>query len=258
MTRKSAQWYRFDLIPLGDLITAYDVVGLGRALKPSLEQSGWQVLKYRPLGSERHQHLRVQLQAQAPHWASFWTQYEHFESLAQQLEAVRRQQENLRRNCQPATFEQVLTWAEQQDQVRDKKTDADVQLMAAVEQLKIITETLPESTPSYLKRDLHALLRLDVALLEQPTPVQRERLLQRRADLLRQLSLYPSLKGALQAYTRASGSTARQERQQAMQTQALERVNQQLAPYRSLYQRHQMLQAKADYLHQQLRQPLNP
>lgn len=257
MVRSTAQnWYTFELIPITNLQSAYDLVDLGRLLAPGRQHQGWYPLQYQVLGQDQKQHLRVQLDAQATHWAPFWEQLAHFEALAQQLEGIRRRQATLRQNCQPFTFDQVQTWAAELRRLRANKITSDVNLMASVEQLKIITETLPATTPDFLKREVHALLLLDVALLEQPTPVEREQLLNRKADLLRQLSLYPVLKGALQAYTRASSSTAQDERQQAMNRQVLTRLEGQFSPYKRLYQRYQILEEKAQFLDRQLSQPL--
>ena len=250
-------WYTFELAPNHHLRTAYDLVNLGRVLQPTVDATSWQDLTYRPLGSERQQHLRVKLDRKATPWAAFWQQYDHFEGLATQLEGIQLQQESLKRNCSPASFEQVQEWAAQQSNMRNEKITADVNLVVAVEQLKIITETLPESTPTYLKRDLHALLLLDIALLQQPKPAEKAHLLQRKADALRQLSLYPTLKKPLQAYTQTTAQTAQCERQQASRRAALQRIEQQFGPYRSLHQRYQMLEEKANYLDQQLKQAPN-
>lgn len=255
MVRSTAQhWYTFELMPPSALESAYDLVDLGRLLRPGQQQQGWYPLSYKALGNEKRQHICVQMHA--PQWAPFWEQLEHFEALVQQLEGIRRLQANLRTNCKPFTFDQVQTWAAELRTLRANKTLSDVNLMASVEQLKIITETLPANTPNFLKREVHALLLLDVALLEQPTPIEREQLLNRKADLLRQLSLYPSLKRTLQSYTRNSSSIAQDERQLAMNQQVLSRLEQQFLPYRSLYQRYQILEDKAQFLDRQLSQSL--
>lgn len=257
MVRNTQSWYTFELIPPTHLQSAYDLVDLGRLLSPGRQHQGWYPLSYQILGKEQRQHLQVQIASQAPNWTPFWEQLEHFEALAQQLEGIRRRQATLRQNCQPFSFDQVQTWATELRTLRANKIESDVNLMASVEQLKIITETLPATTPDFLKRDVHTLLLLDVALLEQPLPVERERLLNRKADLLRQLSLYPILKRALQAYTRASSSTAQDERQQAMNQQVLTRLEGQFSPYKRLYQRYQILEEKAQFLDQQLSQSLS-
>jgi hypothetical protein len=248
----SPHWYIFKLNPDPAVQTGYDGVRFGNVFYEPAQSSKRQLFHYHALASKKEKALTINFgQAKTP-WEEIWPKYLHYKGLVEQVDNVQMMQDAAKAKCAPFGYTQISTWAAQISGFQKDLAISDLELFKAVETLKIITENLPNTIRPNLKRQLHALLRLDVNILEAPDLAARTKLLKQKASLLRELSLYPALQPILKQYNNATGAAVQQERQQTAQEQALQRVSKQLQPYKTTYSRIQQLQQRLDYLEHQL------
>ncbi|MGH1336428.1 MAG: hypothetical protein ACRBFS_09900 [Aureispira sp.] len=248
----STNWYTFQVHPTPTVKSGYDGVNFGTVFYEAAQSSKRQLFRYKVLAGKKEKQLTINFGQAKEQWEAIWPKYLHYKGLVDQVDNLERTQEATKAKCAPYGYTQINTWAIQAQGFETDLVTSDLELFKAVETLKIITEDLPATIRPNLKRQLHALLRLDVGILEASGISQRTALLQQKASLLKELSLYPSLQPILKQYNNATGPAVQQQRQQEAQEQALQRVAKQLAPYQSTYTRIQQLQKRLDYLEQQL------
>ena len=248
----SPNWYTFQLSPSPSVQSGYDGVNFGKVFYEAAQSSQKQLFSYKVLAGKKEKLFTVNFGQPKEPWETIWPKYLHYKGLVEQVDNLEMMQAATKAKCAPFGYDQVHTWAQQAQGFQEDLIVSDLELFKAVETLKIITEDLPPTIRPVLKRQLHALLRLDVHILETEDIGTRTTLLQQKANLLKELSLYPSLEPILKQYNNATGSAVKQGRQQEAQEQALSRVSQQLEPYKSIYTRIQQLQERLDYLEQQL------
>lgn len=248
----SPNWYTFQLSPAPSVQSGYDGVNFGAVFYEAAQSSQKHLFRYKVLAGKKQKQLTINFGQPKEPWEAIWPKYLHYKGLVEQVDNLEMMQEATKAKCAPFGYDQVHTWAKQAQGFQEDLVVSDLELFKAVETLKIITEDLPPNIRPLLKRQLHALLRLDVHILEAQDIGTRTTLLQQKASLLKELSLYPSLAPILKQYNNATGTAVKQGRQQEAQEQALYRVQQQLAPYQSIYSRIQQLQERLDYLEQQL------
>lgn len=248
----SHNWYTFQLHPTPAVKSGYDGVNFGTIFYEAAQSSTKQLFRYKVLAGKQEKQFTVNFGQPKAQWEAIWPKYLHYKGLVEQVDNLERTQATAKEKCAPHGYAQVQTWATQAQGFQSDLVTSDLELFKAVETLKIITENLPTTIRPNLKRQLHALLRLDVHILEAANIAQRTTLLKQKASLLKELSLYPSLQPILKQYNNATGPAVQQQRQQEAQKQALQRVAKQLAPYQSTYSRIQQLQQRLDYLEQQL------
>ncbi len=249
---QSPNWYAFRLNPAPAVRTGYDGVNFGHVFYEAAQSSERQLFRYKVLAGKEEKLLTINFGQDKAPWEKIWPTYLHYKGLVEKVDNLEMMQDAAKAQCAPFGFSQVQTWAIQAQGFRTDLVGSDLELFKAVETLKILTETAPSTIRPNLKRQLHALLRLDVSILEAADIAARTELLKRKASLLKELSLYPSLQPILKQYNNATGSAVQQQRQQEAQEQALQRVTKQLEPYRSIYTRIEHLQERLDYLEQQL------
>jgi hypothetical protein len=249
---QSAHWYAFRLNPQPAVQTGYDGVNLGQVFYEAAQSNTRQLFRYKILAGQQEKHLAINFGQDKAPWKAWWPRYLHYKNLVEQLDNLAMMQDAQKAKCAPYGYSQIENWATQATGIQKELENSDLELFKAVETLKIITEDLPAPLSPFLKRQLHALLRLDISILEAADIAQRTLLLKRKASLLKELSLYPSLQPILKQYNNATGGAVQQQRQLTAQEQALGRVAKQLDPYRSIYNRIQKLQQRMDYLNQQL------
>lgn len=249
---QSPHWYIFKVNPAPAVQTGYDGVRFGNVFYEAAQSSQQQLFSYKVLAGKKEKTLSINFGQAKESWEKIWPKYLHYKGLVEQVDHVQMMQDAAKAKCGPFGYTQISTWAEQIKGFQKDLVLSDLELFKAVETLKIITENLPHTIRPNLKRQLHALLRLDVHILEAPDLAARTTLIRQKASLLKELSLYPSLQPILKQYNNATGAAVTQERQQAAQEQALQRLSKQLHPYRTTYTRIQQLQQRLDYLEQQL------
>ena len=249
---RSPHWYIFRVSPDPAVQTGYDGVRFGDVFYEAAQSSQRQLFSYEALAGKKEKVFTINFGQTKTPWEEIWPKYLHYRGLVEQVDNVQMMQDAAKAKCAPFGYNQISMWAAQIKGVQKDLVISDLELFKAVETLKIITENLPHTIRPNLKQQLHALLRLDVNILEAPDLAARTTLIQQKASLLKELSLYPSLQPILKQYNNATGSAVKQERQQAAQEQALQRVSKQLQPYKATYTRIQQLQQRLDYLEQQL------
>ena len=150
--------------------------------------------------------------------------------------------------CRPYAFSQVSTWAAKAAGLQTDLAATDLDLFRVVENLKIVTEAIPNSISPYLKRELRALLLLDIALVEMPNGRDKTQKKQQKEDLLKQLYLYPELKGILDLYKNTTENVMIYKKTEEEQQKELQEVIKKYRPYKGIYNTYQDLQAELDLL----------
>lgn len=248
----SSNWYTFRLHPAPTVKSGYDGVNFGTVFYKAAQSSKRQLFRYKVLAGKKEKLLTINFGQVKETWEAIWPKYKHYKGLVEQVDNLEIMQATAKSQCVPHGYAQVSIWAKQIQDFQSELVVSDLELFKAVENLKIITEYLPENIRPTLKRKLHALLRLDVSILQAADIATRASLTEQKAALLKELSLYPSLHPILKKYNNATGTAVKQQRQQEAQEQALMRITKQLAPYKSIYSRIQQLQKRLDYLEYQL------
>lgn len=248
----SPNWYAFRLNPAPTVTTGYDGVNFGAVFYEAAQTQERQLFRYKVLAGEEEKLLTVNFGQHKEPWEAIWPRYLHYKGLVEQVDNLEMMQDAAKAKCAPFGFDQINTWATQAQGIESELVSSDLELFKAVETLKVLTENLPATIRPNLKRQLHALLRLDVSILQTSDIAISTKLLKRKASLLKELSLYPSLQPVLKQYNNATGAAVQEQRQQEAQEQALQRVGKQLEPYQSIYNRIQELQKRLAYLEQQL------
>ena len=150
--------------------------------------------------------------------------------------------------CTPPGFDQVTQWAHKTSGLQNDLVDSDLNIFQAVENLKIITEAIPDSVSKDLKRELRALLMMDIEILEMlPGEAKIERIRQ-KMDLVKQLSLYTELQPILKMYDELNGKAAGLKKTEREQEYELEQITKLYQPYADKYKAHVELQGELEQI----------
>lgn len=248
----SPYWYLFEISPNLMVTDAYNGVAFLELLQDAAQQHRPITLTYNLLGKDKTNSCVLNFAAGEGQFAPLFSKLEYYQTILANKTSLERQQDKLVEQCQPYSFAQIQEWATQSLGLRKDLNTSDLNLFKAVEHLKIVTESIPNSISPYLKRELRALLLMDIALLEMPEGSDKTKKIRQKEALLQQLSLYPELHHILSQYHQKTRPIATHKQTEQQQQKALQEVSKKYRPYQSIYQAHQKLEEELTSLKLQL------
>jgi hypothetical protein len=245
---KNSNWYYFEITPKPTVINAYDGVAFLEVIHQLAKDKKAATLTYNLSGKYESNVCTINFRKEQGVFKALWTKLDYYQNILKKKEGIEQQQANLIQQCRPYSFSEVSTWAAKVSGLRTDLATTDLDLFKVVENLKIVTEAIPKSISPYLKRELRALLLLDVALVEMPKGRDKTQKTQQKSDLLKQLYLYPELKGTLDLYKNTTENVMIYKKTEQEQQKELQDIIKKYRPYQGIYTTYQDLQAELDLL----------
>ena len=250
-------WYYFEITPKPAVVNAYDGVAFLEIIHQVAKNKEAVTLTYNisTYNLSRKPELNVctiNFKTEQGIFKELWTKLDYYQNILKKKSSIEQQQANLIQQCRPYTFSEVSTWAAKATGLKTDLATTDLDLFKVVENLKIVTEAIPKSISPYLKRELHALLLLDIALVEMPKGRDKSQKKQQKDDLLKQLYLYPELKGILDLYKNTKENVMIYKKTEEEQQKELQEIIKKYRPYQSIYAAHQNLQEELEVLNTDL------
>lgn len=245
-------WYYFEITPKPAVINAYDGVAFLEVLHQMAQKNTMLTLTYHLSGNDESNVCMINFKKEQGVFKELWSKLDYYQSIIKKKNSIEQQQANLVQQCRPYTFSEVSTWAAKAAGLQTNLAATDLDLFKVVENLKIVTEAIPESISPYLKRELRALLLLDIAIVEMPKGRDKTQKTQQKEDLLKQLYLYPELKGILDLYKNTTENVMLYKKTEQEQQKELQELIKKYRPYKGIYTTHQELQAELDLLNTDL------
>jgi hypothetical protein len=244
----NSNWYYFEVTPKPSVVNAYDGVAFLEVIHQMAKNKKAVTLTYSLSGKEESNVCTINFKTEQGVFKELWTKLDYYQTILKKKNSIEQQQANLIQQCRPYTFSEVSTWAAKAAGLQTDLAATDLDLFKVVENLKIVTEAIPKSISPYLKRELRALLLLDIALVEMPKGRDKSQKTQQKDDLLKQLYLYPELKGILDLYKNSTENVMIYKKTEEEQQKELQDVIRKYRPYQGIYATHQNLQEELDVL----------
>ncbi|CAA6798491.1 MAG: Unknown protein [uncultured Aureispira sp.] len=244
----NSNWYYFEISPKPSVVNAYDGVAFLEIIHALAKNNQAVTLTYHLSGEDDSNVCTINFKKEQGVFKELWTKLDYYQNILKKKNSIEQQQSNLIQQCRPYAFSQVSTWAAKAAGLQTDLAATDLDLFRVVENLKIVTEAIPNSISPYLKRELRALLLLDIALVEMPNGRDKTQKKQQKEDLLKQLYLYPELKGILDLYKNTTENVMIYKKTEEEQQKELQEVIKKYRPYKGIYTTYQDLQAELDLL----------
>ncbi len=244
----NSNWYYFEVTPKPTVINAYDGVAFLEVVHQVAKNNKAVTLTYSLSGKYESNVCTINFKREQGLFKELWTKLDYYQTILKKKNSIEQQQAKLIEQCRPYTFTEVSTWAAEVAGLQTNLTTTDLDLFKVVENLKIVTEAIPKSISPYLKRELRALLLLDIALVEMPKGHDKSQKTQQKSDLLKQLYLYPELKGILDLYKNTTENVMLYKKTEQEQQKELQEVIKKYRPYQGIYTTYNDLQEELDLL----------
>lgn len=244
----NSNWYYFELSPKPAVIDAYNGVAFLEIIHQVAKKKQVLTLSYGISGKYESNVCTINFRREQGVFEELWNKLEYYQTILKKKNSIEQQQATLVEQCRPYSFSEISTWAAKAAGLQTNLATTDLDLFRVVENLKIVTEAIPESISPHLKRELRALLLLDIALVEMPEGRDKSQKMQQKTDLLKQLSLYPELNEILALYKNTTENIMIYKKTEQEQEKALQEIIKKYRPYQSIYTTHQDLQAELDLL----------
>lgn len=244
----NSNWYYFEITPKPAVINAYDGVAFLEVIYQMAKNNQTATLTYSVSGKYTSNVCSINFKKEQGSFKELWTKLDYYQTILKKKDNIEQQQAKLVQQCRPYTFSEVSLWAAKTAGLQTNLAATDLDLFKVVENLKIVTEAIPESISPYLKRELRALLLLDIAIVEMPKGHDKTQKTQQKTDLLKQLYLYPELKGILDLYKNTTENVMIYKKTEQEQQKELQELTKKYRPYQGIYTTHQNLQAELDLL----------
>lgn len=241
-------WYYFEITPKPTVVDAYSGVAFLEVIQPIAKKNQAITLTYQLSGKSESNVCVINFRKEQGVFKELWTKLDYYQNMIQKKNSIEQQQANLVQQCRPYSFSEVSNWAAKATGLQNDLAGTDLDLFRVVENLKIVTEAIPESISPYLKRELRALLLLDVAIVEMPRGRDKTQKTQQKEDLLKQLYLYPELKSILDLYKNTTENVMLYKKTEQVQQKELQELIKKYRPYQGIYTTHQELQAELEVL----------
>lgn len=241
-------WYYFEVTPKPAVVNAYDGVAFLEIIHQIAKNKEAVTLTYNLSGKSESNVCTINFKTEQGIFEELWTKLDYYQRILKKQNSIEQQQANLIQQCRPYTFSEVSSWAAKATGLKTDLATTDLDLFKVVENLKIVTEAIPKSISPYLKRELHALLLLDIALVEMPKGRDKSQKTQQKDDLLKQLYLYPELKSILDLYKNTTENVMLYKKTEEEQQKELQEVIKKYRPYQGIYTTHQNLQEELEVL----------
>jgi len=182
-------WYYFEITPKPTVVNAYDGLAFLEVIAQLAKKKKAVKLTYNISGKFETNSCVINFKEEQGVFEPLWTKLDYYQTILKKKNSIGEQQAKLVEQCRPYTFNEISRWATQSASLQTKLAATDLDLFRVVENLKIVTEAIPRSISSYLKRELRALLLLDIAIVEMPDGRDKSQKLQQKADLKAELDL---------------------------------------------------------------------
>jgi hypothetical protein len=254
---KSPHWYYFEITPNPSVINAIDGVAFLEVIQESAQTSTSESIapsffSYRVEGDTSTNSCAIDFRSKQGFFTPLWKKLGHYQQVLANKKDLEGQQVALRKQCEPNDFTQISQWADESKGLKTDLKSSDLSIFQAVENLKIITEAIPDSISKELKRALRALLILDISILETTKATNKAKKIKRKDDLVKQLSLYPELNSILNLYKNKNSQVISFKEIESKQESELDKVSSKFSPYEDKYTAHQKLQVELNELDKQL------
>jgi len=244
----NSNWYYFEITPKPSVVDAYDGLAFLEVIYQLAKNNKAVTLTYKLSGKDESNVCIINLKEEQGIFKALWTKLDYYQNILKRKNSIEQQQANLIQQCRPYAFSEISSLAAKAAGLQTDLVATDLDLFKVVENLKIVTEAIPKSISPYLKRELRALLLLDIALVEMPKGRDKTQKTQQKDDLLKQLYLYPELKGILDLYKNTTDNVMIYKKTEQDQEKKLQEVIKKYRPYKAIYTTYQELQAELDLL----------
>lgn len=248
-------WYYFEITPVPSVINAKAGVEFLSLIKDGAVNSSklntTAIFSYKLKEGTTFNTCSLDFRNNQGFFQGLWEKLSYYQKVIADKNKTEAEQAEVVKKCSKYGFEQVSQWAVQSEKLKEDLVNSDLKIFREVENLKIITESLPDSVSKDLKRLLRSLLMLDIAILEN-NGFDNEQKNKQKKDLIKQLSLYPELGGILGTYILQTTNSTSAKQMESQQTSLFEDITDLYGPFESYYKSYQNLQTKLDALNQQL------
>lgn len=245
---QNSNWYYFEITPKPSVINAYDGVAFLEIIYALAKNNQSVQLTYNVSGKYKSNTCIINFKTQQGIFEPLWVKLDYYQTILKKKSSIEQQQKKLIQQCRPHTLGEISSWAAKAAGLKTNLAATDLDLFKVIENLKIVTEAIPESISPYLKRELRALLLLDIAIVEIPEGHDKTKKIQRKEDLLKQLSLYPELKVILDLYKNTTENVMVYKKTEQEQERELQEVIKKYRPYQGFYTTYQELDAELELL----------
>ena len=249
-------WYYFEITPMPSVINAKAGVEFlslinDEALRSS-KLNTTALLSYKIKEDTSFNTCSLDFRNNQGFFQALWKKLSHYQGLLSDKKRIETEKSELVKKCSKYGFEQVSQWAVQSEQLKEDLVTSDLNVFREVENLKIITESIPDSVSKDLKRLLRNLLILDIAILGNDDEGFRRQKNNQKKDLIKQLSLYPELQETLGVYIIQTTNSTSAKQKESQQASLFDDITGLYAPFAPLYKNYKGLQIKLDDLILQL------
>ena len=249
-------WYYLTITPEPSVVDARAGVAFLEVIYQAVHETDDHTVfvSYKSQNSTTYRHSQLSFNEGQGHFAPLWTKLTRYQTILDEQKTLLTQQDKLLAQFEPHGYNVIAGWASRLKGLDQNIQKVDLNFFQAVENLKIVTETLPATVSKWQKRSLHELLLLDVALLETKDANEKRQKEQRKKDLIQQLKLYPELQEVLIMYEKLTRSAVVEKEQEGTYLNDYHRLNRQYKPYDRQYKTYQNLPTQIEAKEVELKQ----
>jgi len=252
----SNHWYYFQVTPQPTVPNAYDGVALLDVFADAHRRNNGVdtafQLYYKKDTAQHYRTLWMTFGSGGGFFDTLFVKHQIYKELISQRKDKLFEQATIQKKCYPPGFEQVDAWAKQKQVAETNIQTNDYHIFAAVEKMKVLTESLGDSIAAFQKRQVRRLYLLDLNILEATTPKQKSKLKKQRANLLKRLSIYPKLTGLLTQYQQLISRPRQLKSSERNETQKLQQIKKAYKKFKPLWERHHTLEQEIKAIDKQL------
>lgn len=249
---QNKNWYYFEITPNPMVVDAYSAVQFLEIIQQAKKTSKNILLTYQAVDSKEKNTCLLSFEQGEGLFIPLWSKLTHYQKMLSSKKEKEEMQKQLIAQCSPHRFTQIEQWFSEKTVLTSELENSDLSIFQAVENIKIITESIPDSVSSYLKRSLRELLMSDISLLEMASGTAKSQKIKQKTDLLKELTLYPELKSFLSLYHQLNGKAGLIKEQEKGYNLEFKKVSDAYQPYKGIHQKYKQLQIELDFIQKQL------
>ena len=244
----SPHWYYLTITPEPSVIDARDGVAFLEVIYQGVHETKDHTVfvSYKKQGTTDYKHSQLSFKGGQGYFEPLWAKLTRYQTILDEQTTLVAQQNKLLEQFEPHGYNVIAGWADRLDGLDKNVQKKDLNFFQAVENLKIVTETLPSSVSRLQKRELHELLLLDVAIFETKDASQKAQKEKRKTALLQQLKLYPELQEVLKMYQNLTQSAVVEKEQENAYLNDYHRLARKYKPYDRQYKTYHNLQVQVE------------
>ncbi|MCH2023370.1 MAG: hypothetical protein MK207_12920 [Saprospiraceae bacterium] len=253
---ESPNWYFFEITPNPSVVNAaagvdfLSVINHAAFSDSLLNRSSF--LSYKINGDSSYNACTIDFRYEQGFFQPLWTKLHFYQQLQKKKKQLETDSVNLVQTCSDYGIQQITQWAKQSAVLKKDLIKSDLNIFQEVENLKIITETIPDSISKDLKRKLRGMLTLDVAILHMTDEKDKELKICQKKDMLKELSLYPELQDILANYIKQNQKTTLSKEFENGQNYKLKSITEIYAPFEPSYLDYREVQKALKIINKQL------